>query len=105
LCHPQTGSHYIDLPGGFILCSTDFASEWAEEEWHAHPEIARLPHPTMEGGVKLGDLLTPAWEHKQYRAHHREALAAIGIEDAHTVWDVHRIAKAIHPLVRLSHTY
>lgn len=106
LFHPAVGSHYIDLPNGHILLSADFHSEWCEETWHAHPEVARLPHPVYEGKVTLSDLVNlPEHEQKQFRPHHLDALGAVGIQEHHTVWDVHRIASAIYPLVRLSNTY
>jgi hypothetical protein len=105
LFHPAVGSHYIDLPDGMILLSTDFATETTEAIWHAHPEVARLPHPIYESGVKLNDLHQKAEHaHKQFRAHHLAALAAIGITGEHTIFDVHRIASAINPLVKLSST-
>lgn len=106
LFHPQTGSHYIDLEDGYILLSADFATEWAEEEWHSHTEVARLPHPTLEGHVKIADLVRdPQWAHKQFKPHHFEKLKALGVDETHTVWDLHQRAKAIHPLVRLSNVY
>lgn len=94
LFHPQHGSHYIDLPNGRILVATAFASEFAEEEFHARSTTKRsLPHPVFEGtdtitadhAAELGHLFQSA----------EEASRA-------TVRDVVRKAAAIHPLMRLS---
>jgi hypothetical protein len=101
LFHPAIGSHFIDLSDGYILMSTDFATEWAEETWHTHPEVAHLPHPTKEPALAT----LPEMPDKQFTAAHLQALASIGITGDHNVWDVHRIASARNRSVKLSSTY
>jgi hypothetical protein len=106
LFHQATGAHWIDLADGYVLLCTDFSSEWAEETFHAHPEVARLAHPTMEGNIPVGDLHSkPDHGHKQFKHEHMKALNSLGIQEHHTIWDIHKIAKAIHPNVRLSQLY
>jgi len=108
LFHQGTGSHYMDLPGGFILLCTDFASEWAENEWHSQPEVARLTHPTLEGNVPLAQLHSqPQWAHKQFKPKHFAAIsAAIPLAPNDTVWDLHSKLKAAGWVgLQLSNTY
>ena len=105
LFHPR-GCTWLDLSDGMILlCSDDFATEWHEDAWHAHPEVARLQHPTAEPKVTIGDLLKDDYADKQFKQKHVDALAAIGVTKSDTVWDVHRKAKAIHPAIHLSKPY
>lgn len=93
----QTGSHYIDLAEGYILLAGAFDNEWAEEIWSTHPGVSVLPHPTMEGAMKIGD--------KVKNQVHLEALKSVGIQDQHTVWDAHEVSRKLHPLVRLSNVF
>lgn len=106
LFHHAIGSLGIDLDDDHILLTTDFMSEWAEEQWHSHPEVARLPHPTLERSVKLADLHSdPQHAHKQFKPHHLAKLAKLGVNGSHTVWDVHKAAIKINPGVKLSNVY
>ncbi|MBV9763134.1 MAG: hypothetical protein JO340_21405 [Acidobacteriaceae bacterium] len=104
-------SHWFELQNGLILISGEFDDgphgREKQSQWHAHPEVARLPHPIHEASVPLVDLHSkPEWAHKQYKPVHHDALkAGLKIEDSRTVWDVHERAKAIHPLVRLEERY
>ena len=92
--------------GAHILLSGDFHNEDNEMAWHAHPEVARLPHPKDEGRVALKDLHSdPSYQHKQFKKQHMDSLNIIGVKDMHTVWDVHKIASARCPQVRLSNTF
>lgn len=107
--HPGIGSHgiHLDDQGEWLLLSTDFASERLEDLWHSHPEVARLPHPTQEGDVKLAHLhVKPQHARKQFKAHHWEKLAGkFGLDETHTVWDLHDRASAMDRDCRLSNTY
>lgn len=109
LFHNGIGSKgiHLDEEGNWLLLSTDFSSERAEQQWHAHPEVARLAHHTLEGDVSLADLYRkPRYAHKQFKQHHFEKLAArFGIDETHTVWDLHDRARAIDPDCRLSNVY
>lgn len=89
------------------MLSTDFDADWAETAWHAHPEVARLFHPTREGHLKLIELHTnPLYVHKQFKQHHWNLLVArLGIDKTHTIWDLHDRASAIDPGCRLSNVY
>jgi hypothetical protein len=103
LFHEVLGAHWIDLPGGHILMSTDFNTEACEETWHQNSQVAHLPHPTREGNVSLFDHMQNP--EKRFTQAHMDALASIGVSPAHTVWDIHKIASKISPLVKLSSTY
>jgi hypothetical protein len=92
--------------GSNMLLSTDFRTEESELLWHAHPEVARLQHPSLEGTVTLAELHQKAEHgHKQFKKHHMDALGVIGVKPNHTVLDVHRLAKARNPLCRLGAFY
>jgi hypothetical protein len=100
LFHPVGGAHWVSLEDGWnlVAASVDH-SEFSEVEWGSHPNVAVLPHPVFEPTMKLSELL----DSKQHRftPAHQKALAAIGVTGDHTVWDVHRIARKLHPLCRL----
>lgn len=86
-----------------ILISTSLShSEYSEEKWHSHPEVAILPHPTFEGTDKLSKHVGNVV--KKLKQKHMDALNTVGVLDTHTVFDVADKAKAIHPLVKLSST-
>src|SRR5690348_14022987 len=60
LFHPRIGSHYIDLPSGLVLMMTSFDhDERAEDLFHAHPEVAILPHPTLRSEEHTSELQSP----------------------------------------------
>ncbi len=103
-------SHYIDLTeDGFVLLAGELANEACAEVWHAHPEIASMPHPTIEGNVTFDELLNhPKHVHRKFKDYHFAALnnhPALKIEKTHTIWDLHDQARKIHPLVRLTNVY
>lgn len=102
----SSGIH-LDEKSAWLLLSTDFDVDWQEEMWHAHPEVARIAHPTREGDVKLIDLhRNPKHAHKQFKQHHWDLLVAkFGLDQTHTVWDLHDRARAIDPDCRLSNVY
>lgn len=99
------GSSYVELDETHILLATDFAQSntWAEEQWHDHPEVARLAHPIHEANVPLSHLhLNAEHDHKQFKKHHHDRLKqAFGIEDHHTLWDLHERIKKHYPGIRL----
>lgn len=109
LFHSGVGSSWLALDPAeeWLLLSTDFAKEWAEEQWHAHPEVARLAHPDKESNIKLVDLHRDKRHgHKKFKQHHWQMLATrFGLDETHTVWDLHDRASAIDPDCRLSHVY
>jgi hypothetical protein len=109
LFHPGVGSAciHLDANGDCFLVSTEFATDGAQETWHSHPEVARLPHPTNEGDVPVAQLhQNPKHARKQFKRHHWDLLVAkFGLNETHTVWDLHDRACAIDPLCRLSNTY
>ena len=102
LFHPTIGSHYIDLPDGMVLMMTSFDhDERCEDLFHGHPEVAILPHPTLDGRKPLKNHLgTPGYRFAQ---RHLDALAGhreLGVADTDSVLDVARKASGIHPEVR-----
>ena len=102
LFHPTIGWHYIDLPNGMVLMCTSFDhDERAEDLFHAHPQVAILPHPTVMGTVKLKDHATNAAY--KFRQHHLDALkghSTLAAADTDTVIDLARKASAIHPEIK-----
>jgi hypothetical protein len=105
--HPAIGSHYVELDNDMLLVSTALDhSEWAEETWHSHPEVARLPHPIYEGTVQVKELLSDTLHApKNFKQKHLDCLTGhkqLGVKHTDTVLDVALKAKAIHPLVKLS---
>jgi hypothetical protein len=102
LFHPLIGAHYIDLPGGMALMMTSFDhDERCEDLFHAHPEVAILPHPASDGRKPLKNHVgTPQYKFEQ---HHLDALMGhpeLKIAETDTVLDVARKAALIHPEVR-----
>jgi len=102
LFHPLIGWHYIDLPGGMVLMCTSFAhNERYEDMFHAHPEVAILPNPTVDGNKMLKDHVGSA--SYKFLEHHLDALknhATLGAAGTDTVIDLARKASAIHPEIR-----
>jgi hypothetical protein len=45
--------HAVNLAGGILLMITRFDNERHEDWFHAHPDVAILPHPTMDGNMPL----------------------------------------------------
>lgn len=102
LFHPGIGSHYIDLPGGLVLMMTSFDhDERAEDLFHAHPEVAILPHPTLDGRKPLqAHVGAPGYKFEQRHLDALSAHAVLGISGTDTVLDLARKAEVIHPEVR-----
>lgn len=102
LFHPIIGSHYIDLPSGMVLMMTSFDhDERCEDLFHGHPEVAILPHPTLDGRKPLKNHLGASGY--RFAQRHLDALTGhrdLGIVDTDSVLDVARKASAIHPEVR-----
>jgi hypothetical protein len=102
LFHPTIGSHYIDLPNGMVLLMTSFDhDERCEDLFHAHPQVAILPHPTIDGNKPLKNHVgAPGYRFAQ---HHLEALKEhrdLGVAETDSVVDLARKASALHPEVR-----
>ena len=102
LFHPAIGSHYIDLGDGLILMMTSFDhDERSEDLFHAHPEVAILPHPTLDGMKPLqAHVDAPGYK---FTRRHLDALAAhpaLAVAGTDTVLDVARKASLVHPEVR-----
>lgn len=102
LCHPIVGSHYIDLPNEMVLMMTSFDhDERSEDLFHAHPAVAILPHPSVEGNKPLKSHVGAAGY--KFAQRHLEALTShphLGIVETDSVLDVAHKASAIHPEVR-----
>jgi hypothetical protein len=102
LFHPNIGSHYIDLPAGMVLMMTSFDhDERSEDLFHAHPDVAILPHPTADGHKPLVNHIGAAGY--KFAQSHLDALkghSSLRIQDTDTVLDVARKAATIHPEVR-----
>jgi hypothetical protein len=91
--------------GNHILLSGDFHNQDNQAAWEAHPEVATLPHPVKEGNVPLRSLLiNPGHEQKKFTQQHMDSLKIIGVNEMHNVWDIHSIASARCPMVRLGNT-
>ena len=103
LFHPAIGSHYLELPNGFLLLMTSFDhDERAEDLFHAHPEVAILPHPTLDGNLPLNSHIGRSGY--KFTQAHLDALQGhdrMGLTDTDSVLDVFRKAGAIHPLIKL----
>lgn len=101
-------AHFIQLEGDdkHILLSGDLKEGW-EPHWHSHPLVARLPHPQYESSVPIHHLYTVVQlQHKNFcRCHYESIRKTLGLIDGHTVWDLHDLARKIHPEVRLDHRY
>ena len=102
LFHPIVGSHYIDLPNGMVLMMTSFDhDERSEDLFHAHPAVAILPHPAVEGNKPLKSHVGAAGY--KFAQRHLEALTShpnLGIVETDSVLEIARKASAIHPEVR-----
>lgn len=106
----MAGSSCVELVEGHLLICTDFDNDWAEGEWHAHPEVARLAHPQFEPTVPLAHLhQKPEHAHKQFRQHHFDKLQAMlsrerlpTLDPTHTLWDLHDRISSRFPGLRLN---
>jgi hypothetical protein len=102
------GSHWVQLDDDHILiCTGDFDSEWAQEQWHCHPDVARLAHPSLEAKVPIYQLCEdPSYAHKQFTDDHWALLvSAFALDETHTVWDLHSKLKDSYPALKLSTSY
>jgi hypothetical protein len=104
------GSSHVELPGGFILLVAEVDKdgwEWSLNEWHQHPDVARLTHPAHERAIPLSHLhIHPEHAHKQFRVKHFQALQdAFGLEPTDTVWHLHAKIKDKYPGMKLSVGY
>lgn len=103
LIHPMLGWHAVDLPGpeDFLLMITSFGhSEAAEDLFHAHPEVAILPHPTLDGNTPLKQHV--GREGYKFAQQHLDALTShpnLGVQETDTILTLAKKAEAIHPLV------
>jgi hypothetical protein len=69
--------------------------------FHAHPEVAILPNPTVDGNKMLKDHAGPG--PYKFIERHLDALkghATLGAAETDTVIDLARKASAIHPEIR-----
>jgi len=94
------GSTYLDLGNGMILlhCS-DFASAAQEKLLHEHPKVAHLQHPTKQSSVKFSELV--GMHGKKFEQQHLDALASLGVQGHHTLWDLHDEVVKRHPAMSL----
>ena len=103
LMHPIIGWHALDLPGDLLLMSTSFDhNERYEDIFHAHPEVAILPNPTLDGNKPLKTHIGAAGY--RFTQAHLDAItshAPLGALESDTVLDLFRKAEQVHPLVRL----
>jgi hypothetical protein len=109
-----SGDSYVELPvlpseAAHILVAGDFAKDYHEVNWSAHPEIARLTHPQNEADVPLADLHQhKRHAHKQFKQHHWDKLAALcalhghQLTPAHTLWDLHEMLTPHYPGLKLA---
>lgn len=102
LFHPMLGSHYIDLPDGMILMMTSFDhSERCEDLFHAHPEVAILPHPARDGNKPLKNHIgSSGYKFEQRHLNALTGHASLGVLPTDSVLDLARKASVIHPEVR-----
>lgn len=104
------GSSCIELGDNHLLICTDFSSEYSEDIWHSHPQVARLTHPQLEAIVPLADLFLQSHHaHKQFAQHHFDKLNAVlaisglqPLDATHTLWDFHERIKGNHPGLKLN---
>lgn len=87
--------------GSPILLSSSFDhSEWAEEQWHGHPDVAILPHPTFEGNDHIKTHVGKSL--KKLTQQHLDALKkhkSLQFDENDTIHDLSRKARAINPQV------
>jgi hypothetical protein len=85
-----------------VLMMTSFDhDERCEDLFHAHPAVAILPHPTMDGRKLLKNHVGTA--HYKFEQRHLDALTShpeLKIVETDTVLDIARKASLIHPEVR-----
>lgn len=99
LFHPQFGSHYLELDDGMILMVTNLShSEWAEDTFHLHPEVAILPHPSTDGKMTMKEHITrsPESGHKFQQKHLDLLSKRFGIVETDNLFDV--VKKVKHPM-------
>jgi hypothetical protein len=103
LFHPLIGSHYLELPGELLLLATSFDhDERAEDIFHGHPQVAILPHPSVDGKLPLKSHVGRAgYKFTQAHLDALEGHALLGVNENDSVVDVFRKAGAIHPLMRM----
>lgn len=106
LFHPIIGSHCIDLPNGMLLMVTSFDhDERCEDLFHAHPEVAILPHPATDGRKPLKTHVgSPGYKFEQRHLDALTGLPELGAVETDNVLDIARKASAIHPEVRFRNT-
>lgn len=106
LFDPRVGSAYLILDDSHILVSTDTDhSEYCQEIWHNHPEVAVLPHPVYEGKVQLHELGSADHAAKRFKKKHLDSLMALKTLSAagtDTVITLAKKASRLQPLVKLA---
>lgn len=102
LFHPLIGSHFLDLPNGMVLMVTSFDhDERCEDLFHAHPDVAILPHPTRDGAKPLKNHIgASGYKFEQRHLDALKAHAGLGILETDSVLDVARKASQIHPEIK-----
>lgn len=86
--------------GSPLLISTSVEhSEWCEDQWHGHPDVAVLPHPTFEGTDPMSKHIGSAT--KKIKQEHLDHLSVLGVKPNHTVWDIHDLASKRMPNCKL----
>jgi hypothetical protein len=102
---PNVGSHGIVLSQTdphILICTSVSHSEFAEDLFHGHPEVALLPHPGTMGTMKLAEHIQNT-SHR-YTSKHHEMLKAhpdIKATDFDTVLTLAKKCEAVHPLMKL----
>jgi hypothetical protein len=87
------------LDGRPVLVQGEFANEWAEDQFHNHPDVAILPNPQFEAQDNLQKHVgSPA---KKLKQKHLDRLATIGVRGTHTVHEVAAQAAKTNPQMRL----
>jgi hypothetical protein len=116
------GTSCVELDDDHLLICTDFASDWAEDQWHSESAVARLAHPKYESEMALGEIISPdpsvpttppppahPYGYKQFYQHHFDKLNILAsasqlpsVDTTHTLWDLHDLLVGTYPGIRLN---
>lgn len=82
-----------------VLVNAEFHGEYWEDLLHSHPEVAILPNPTTEPTDTIKKHIgSPA---KKLKKKHVDQLAALGVVETDTVYDVSAKVARINPNLKL----
>lgn len=107
------GSHWLGLydpstpnavagwqaAGSPVLVNCEFSNEYHEDRFHEHPDVAVLPSPQFEPTDQLKKHVGS--QPKKFKAKHAQHLAAIGVADTDTIWDVSTKAARHNPNMKI----